>query len=185
MENQNSKQKQIRVYKTPLLVPLSVIMVILIYVGYIYFFFTSEETGVFAVLKNLSFEVFIFCELGILSMIIYNKRKLDKFINVFPVIETEDSLEILKPIIRTNMYSSLFSFFFMALASLTAVMTIFNQGGIMSLIVIVLSVLISIFLKWYKPTEERVKHITCTNELLASELDEILDCWVHKLFPKF
>jgi len=179
------ENKNQRVFKTPLIVPLSVIMVVAIYAGYIYFFATSIETGFFAYLKGLSFEVFLLCEVGMVFLILYNKKHIEKFLFNYPKITNKKSLEVLKPIIRTNMYSSLFTLLFLGLGSLTAIMSILNHGSIKGLIVAVLSVGTAKLMSWYNPLEQKVKHIECTDELLEKELNDILQCWMHKPLPKF
>ena len=179
------EDNQRRVFKTPIIVPLSVVMVVAIYAGYVFFYATSEETGFFAYLKVISFEVFLLCEVGMVSLILYNKRQLDDFLCDFPVIENRNGLEKLKPIVRTNMYSSLFVILFLALGSLTAIMSILNHGVLKGVLVAVLSVATAKLINWYNPSEEKAKHIECTDEALEVELNNMLQCWMHKPFPNF
>ncbi|MCG8427914.1 MAG: hypothetical protein MI754_11210 [Chromatiales bacterium] len=81
-----------RVFKTPIIVPLSVLMVVLIYGGYALFFLTGEETGLFAGIKGISFELFLLCETGILTLIFYNKTLLNRFLTEHPVIDSRKAL---------------------------------------------------------------------------------------------
>ncbi|RBP51684.1 hypothetical protein [Arenicella xantha] len=180
-----AENNQRRVFKTPIIVPLSVVMVIAIYAGYVFFYATSEETGFFAYLKMISFEVFLLCEVGMVALILYNKRQLDRFLVDFPAIENRIDLAALKPIVRTNMYSSLFMIFFLALGSLTAIMSILNHGIIRGVLVAASSIATAMLINWYNPSEQKLKHIECTNDTLEVELNNILQCWMHKPFPNF
>ncbi|MCE2597391.1 hypothetical protein [Motilimonas cestriensis] len=179
------KDNQKRIFKTPIIVPLLVIMVVVIYAGYIFFYATSEEIGFFAYLKGISFEVFLLCEVGIIYLILYNKKQLDEFLHDFPSIENKHSLECLKPIVRTNMYSSLFMLVFLALGSLTAIMSILNHGLVKGVLVAILSVSAAKLINWYNPSEQKMKHIESSDESLEKELNDILQCWMHKPFPNF
>ena len=174
-----------RVFKTPVFVPQSVVLVILIYVGYAYFYATRDGVAPLANLIDISFELFLLCEIGIASIIFFNKKQVDQFLSQYPSIESLATLEILKPIIRTNMYSALFSFLFLAIGSLTAIMTILNHGLIKALIVGALSWATAWLIKWYTPSEEKLKQIECTSEVANSELNNLLHCWVHKTLPDF
>ncbi len=174
-----------RVFKTPIVVPFSIIMVVVIYAGYIYVSATGEESEFLSYLKNISFQVFFLCELGMVCLIFYNKKQLEDFWCRFSSIDSRHSLECLKPIVRTNMYSSLFMLVFLGLGSLTAIMSILNFGLIKSVVVGVLSVVTAILIQWYNPSEQKIKHIKCSNESLAQELDDILQCWMHKPLPNF
>lgn len=179
------EESQKRVFKTPLIVPLSVVLVLAIYAGYVFFYNTSDGTGFLDFLKAISFQVFLLCEIGMVSLILYNKNLLDKFLREFPTIQNRQGLEALKPIIRTNMYSSLFMFLFLALGSLTSIMTIITYGGIIGISVAVLSVATAILINWYNRSEKKTKHIECTDNTLEPELNKILQCWIHKPFPSF
>ena len=179
-ENRNK-----RVFKTPLIVPLSVVMVVAIYAGYVFFYITNEEAGFFAYFKAISFKVFILCEIGIISLILYNKKQLDNFLYNVPIIENKNNLESLKPIVRTNMYSSLFMLLFLGLGSLAAIMSILNHGVFKGILVAVLSVAAAKLIKWYNPSEEKIKNIKCTDESLETELNNMLQCWIHKPLPNF
>lgn len=174
-----------RVFSTPIIVPISVLMVVTIYAGYILFHATSEETGLFALLKSISLEVFLLCEIGMSWLLLYNKRQLDGFLRDFPVIEDRKAIEILKPIVRTNMYSSLFMFLLMALGSLTAIMSILNHGLLKGVLVAVFCVMTAKLISWYTPSEEDTKQIECTDETLEVELNSMLQCWMHKPLPDF
>lgn len=179
------KNSQKRIFKTPIIVPISVILVVLIYAGYIFFYATSEETGLFAYLKSISFEVFLLCEVGIVSLILYNKKQLDNFLYNYPSIDNRNSLECLKPIVRTNMYSSLFMLIFLSLGSLTAIMSILNHGLVKGILVVILSLSVAKLINWYNSSEQKIKYIGCSDESLEKELNDILQCWLHKPFPNF
>ncbi|ABD79967.1 hypothetical protein [Saccharophagus degradans] len=179
------KPTEKRVFKTPIILPLSIAMVILIYAAYIFLHTTNAELGALAYVKTVSFEVFILCDVGIVLLILYNKKLIDIFLLEHPTIENKQSLERLKPIVRTNMYSSLFLLLFLALGSLTAIMAILNHDLIKGVIVAILSVITAIIINWYNPSERKVKHIETEDEQLEKELNAILQCWMHKPFPNF
>jgi hypothetical protein len=186
MENPYKAPKtQPRVFKTPLAVPFSVFMVVLIYFGYVFYFFNVQESGAVSFFKKISFEVFLLCQIGIVFTIFYNKKLLDSFFCEHPIINNRQALEELKPIVRTNMYSSLFSMFFIGLGALTAIMSILNHGIVKGVLVAMLSIAASGLVKWYSSSEENIKQIDCADPLLEVELKKILDCWLQKPFPNF
>ncbi len=179
------KQTQQRVFTTPLIVPVSIIVVILIYAGYVSVFLNDEQAGLLASLKSISFEVFLLCEIGIISLLLYNKKLLDSFLGSHQLVDCEDTLEILKPIIRTNMYSALLTIFFLVLGSLTAIMTILNYGLVKLVTVAILSTVAAILLHQYNASEKKVKYIRSGDEALEVELNNMLQCWMHKPLPNF
>lgn len=187
MENpyEPPKTQQRRVFSTPIIVPISVVMVVVIYFSYVFFFFNSEESGLFSLLTSVSFEIFILCEIGIVSAVIYNKKQLDGFLAEYPEIDSKLSIEKLKPIARTNMYSALFNLFFLGLGSLTAIMSILNHGLVKGVVVAILSIAAARMMKWYNSSEESIKQIKCTDQSLEIELKKILECWLHKPLPNF
>jgi len=174
-----------RVFKTPIIVPLSISMVILIFLGYPLLSFLDGNVEVLESLKSISFEVFVLCNFGLISLIITSKKHLNQFLNTYPVIQDFQALEAFKPVARTNMYSALIGFFFMGLGSLTAIMTIVNLGFMKSIIVVVLTIIAAIMMSRYTALEEKVKQIECVDENLEEELRAILDCWMNKALPDF
>lgn len=174
-----------RTFSTPLIAPLTILMVVFIYAGYTYYFFTSEQTGIFAYLKSISFEIFIACQTGIILLTFFIKKQLDNFFNQHPIIKDKMSLEVLKPVVRTNMYSALLQLFFICVSALTAVMSILNYGGMISIVVIVLAIFTGRITKWARKSEENLKQIECPDEALEKELNDILHCWLHKPLPNF
>lgn len=180
-----SKKKKRRLFSPSIIVPISSAMVISIYIGYIIFFFNSKEAGLFPHFKEISFKIYLLCEMGMVLIISFNKKLLDDFLKRHPVIDGEIAIRRLKPIVRMNMYSVLFLLLFLGLGALTAVMSIFNHGLGISLIVVALSMLLSKVMKWYNHSEERVKQIECTNSTLENKLRAILECWIHKALPNF
>jgi hypothetical protein len=83
------------------------------------------------------------------------------------------------------MYSTLLAFFLLAIAVLSAIMTIINDTFVMSLIVVALVVAASAAFRWYTPSEQKLKQIECTNSELEKELEEIFECWLNKALPDF
>jgi hypothetical protein len=176
---------QKRVFKTPLILPLSVLMVVAIYAGYAFVYLTGRDAGILSFVGAISFEVFLLCQIGMVSITLYNKKQLDAFLREFPALVSRSGLETLKPIVRTNMYSSLFMIVFLALAALAAIMSILNHGVLKGVLVAVLSFATGKLINWYKPSEEKVKHIQCNDEELEAELNGVLQCWMHKPLPDF
>lgn len=173
-----------RTFKTSLSGRLLSITVVLIYLGYAFLFFRGEEIPLFSLLTNISFEIFILCELSIIIITLYNKKQFDAFLNEYPVINSKLAIEKLKPSLRVNMYSVYFNLLFFMLGTLVGIMTILNHGLVESIIVVVLSILVSRISSWYSSTEENIKQIDCT-EALESELTTIFESWLYNSFPNF
>lgn len=190
MENPYSAPKSIdknrRDFKTPIIVPVSVGMVLTIYVGYWIFTLSGGvESGLLASLKGAAFELFLVCEICMIAIILYGKKKLETFLHDYRVIENGTTLEILKPIARENMYSALILFFLLGLSSLTAIMTLLNNGIVDCVIVVILGVVTAGLIRIYTPIEEKIKQIECTDKVLESDLSNLLDCWMNRAFPNF
>jgi hypothetical protein len=188
MENPYHPPKELpnrRLFSTPLIVPISVMMVVAIYAGYAFYFFTRGDAEILSGLATRSLECFLLVEVGMIWLIFYNKRSLDRFLLEHPVIENRRALEKLKPIVRTNMYSSLLMMLLIATSALTAVMTLLNRGGGAALLVILFSLGTGKLVQWYNQSEEKVKQVACSDDALEKELLEILHCWLHKAFPNF
>jgi hypothetical protein len=174
-----------RTFATPLVTPLSVLMVILIYAGYAYFFFTTEQTGKLIYFTAISFEIFVASQIAMMFLTILARKQLDGFLARHPVISDQVSLERLKPVARTNMYLALTHLLLLGLGSLTAIMSILNYGGMISLAVVGITLVVAKVSKWSSGSEERLKQIECTDAKLEEELTGIFHCWQHKPFPNF
>ena len=181
----NLKNPPKRIYKTPIIVPLSILIVVCIYAGYSYVYYAGVDQSRFAFFKNISFGVFVGTQIGMNLLAIVTMRQIDAFLKEHPSISSRSSLESLKPIARTNMYAALLYFFFLALGSLAAIVAILKFGGIISISVAVLAVATVILAKWASRAEERLKQIECSNPEVEKELNEILHCWQNKPFPNF
>jgi hypothetical protein len=72
-------KKPLRVFKTPIIVPLSVIMVIIIHFGYIFLYASGIDQGFLSSVSEVSIEVLSLSEIGIISVIFHNKGKIDSF----------------------------------------------------------------------------------------------------------
>jgi hypothetical protein len=178
-------KKPLRVFKTPIIVPLSVIMVIIIHFGYIFLYASGIDQGFLSSVSEVSIEVLALSEIGIISMLFHNKGKVDSFLKKHPKINSRAAINELKPILRTNMYSSLLALFLLAIAVLSAIMTVIHDTFVMSLIAVALVVSVSAAFRWYKPSEQKLKQIECTNSELEKELEEIFECWLNKALPDF
>ncbi len=187
LENPYSPPKSAgsRAFSTPIIVPLSVIGVMTIYLGYAYLFMSSGGEGLFPALKSISFELFLLCEVGIIFGAIHNKRLLDRFMKKHPVIDGPETLEALKPVARTNMYSALSVLVLLAIGALSAIMTILHRGLIEAALVVALSLATALIMKWYNQSEEKIKQIRTTDTATETQLRAILECWLHKPFPDF
>lgn len=174
-----------RVYKTPIIVPASVVMVIVIHFGYVLLSASGADQSILTALSDVAFEVLVMCEVGMMTMIFHNKKKVDSFLEKYATIDSRGSLEELKPIIRTNMYSALFTVIFLALGTLTAIMTIVNDTYIMGFVAAALCVGAAKAINWYNPSEQDLKQIKCTDPELENELELIFKCWLHKALPNF
>ncbi len=160
-------------------------MVVVIHFGYVLLSASGTDQGILTPLIGYSFETLVLCEAGMLSMIFHNKKIVDSYLSTYQEIDSRVALEELKPIVRTNMYSSLLTIFFLAVGTLTAIMTIINDRFYIGVIAAVLCVLTAKAMNWYNPSEQKLKQIPASNEELESELRDILECWLHKAFPNF
>ena len=181
----NLSKPQKRTFRTPLIVPLTVLMVVCIYAGYAYYHFTAEEKGLFQLFASISFEVFVGTQIGMIFIALFTKQQLDKFLELYPSISDQASLDKFKPVARTNMYLSLVNLFLLGLGALTAIMSILNYGGLVSIIIVILALATGRVTKWCTESEERIKQIECADSKLEKELNEIFYCWQNKPFPNF
>jgi hypothetical protein len=148
-------------------------------------YLTGTGANYFTTFIDHSFRLFLVFELGTVLLLIYNKTLLSKYLEKNPVVATSSALEELKPVIRTNMYSSLCGFLFLGMTSLTAIVTILNYPPLVAGLVVIASVATIWCTQQYKPYEERLKQIPCDNEILEPELTKLLNTWQHKALPDF
>jgi len=178
-------KKDRRVFRMPIIVPLSVIMVMIIHFGYILVSTSGIDQGFLSLISEISFEALVLSEVGILSVIVHNKGKVDLFLKKHPVINSRAAVDELKPILRTNMYSALLTLVLLAIGSLSTIMTIVNDTYLMGIIAAGLCVAAAVAINWYNPSEQKLKQIECPNSELEKELEEIFECWFHKALPNF
>ena len=174
-----------RVFKTPIVVPLSVLMVVVIYFGYPLLEFFGDTTGLLDNIKSRTLELFILCEIGLIGLILTGKKQLIKFLAKYPAIHNRESLEAFKVVARTNMFSALLCFTFLGAGALTGIMTIVNYSFFPSALVGILCIVASVAITIYNGYEQRMKQIECLDEELEDELESVLDCWFNKAFPNF
>lgn len=187
MENSDhySENPSRRIFKLPVVVPISSIILVTLYVSYTFCCLVDEEMGILYYLKHISFEIFLLCQIGIISAIFRNKQLLDDFLAKYPVIKGRIAIEELKPVIRTVMYSKIVQLIILALASIAAIISIFHHELAHSLTVIVLSIGSGRLIHWYKASEAAIIKMECSHKSLKPELDYILTCWLHKPVPDF
>lgn len=174
-----------RTFKRSLIVPVTVVMVVVIHFGYVLLSVSGTDQGILTSLIGYSFEVLALCEVGMLSMIFHNKKLVDAYLSRYKEIDSRAALEALKPIVRTNMYSALLTIFFLAVGTLTAIMTIMNDSFFKGAIAAALCVLAAKAINWYNPSEQELKQIPTSDQELEEELMSIIECWLHKAFPNF
>jgi len=174
-----------RVFKTPIIFPLLVSFTIFVYLAYTYVYIMGTEPSIFEYIKDVSFILFLLCEIGLTALILYNKKQFRTFLNHYPFIENRAVLEKLKPIIRTNMYSTIFAILFLMLGAPMSIIAIFNSSKLIGFIVSIFCVFMILLLRTYNPLEQEMKQIKTTDQSLVTELDSMLYCWIHKLWPNF
>ena len=174
-----------RVFKTPIAVPISVLMVILIYVGYTVMALLGASSSLLEGLKSETFMLFIFFYIGLTGLIWSGRKHQLTFLDKYPAIHNKEALEAYKVIARTNMFSALLAFLFLGVGSLMAVMTIVNYGWFERTIVAILLIIAGIMVNIYNGYEERMKQIECLDPDLEDELERVIDCWMNKALPDF
>jgi len=160
-------------------------MVIVIYFGYAFLKISGSDLGVLEGFKSYALPIFILCEIGLIGLVLTNRKNLINFLTKFPAIHDQESMDALKVIARTGMFSALFCFFFLGVGALTTVVVILEGGWLEKLLVLVLTFVASFSFSVYNGYEKRVKEIECLNERFSDELESVLHCWFHKTFPNF
>ncbi len=174
-----------KVFCAPLVASLSALAVVLIYVGYACYFLTSEEAGAFAYLTDISFELFVASQFGMIFLSALIKIRTDSFLARHPSIPDQKSLDSLKPVARANMYLALIHLLLLGFGSLMAIMSILNHGGMTSIAVVVFTLVAAQVTSWGSLSEARLRRVECTDASLQEELGEIFHCWQHRPFPNF
>jgi hypothetical protein len=174
-----------RVFTTPLVVPISVAMVICIYLGYTSFHFSGGDLGIFEHFVGAAFTVSLLSQVGIVGTLMYNSKLLQNVFINSPVISQQSQIEELKPVVRTNMYSALFVFFMMATGALSAIVSIINDEWVYKIIVMSLGFVTMSVMARYTSVEERIKNLPAETPELERELNKVLQCWMHKPLPNF
>ncbi len=174
-----------RVFKAPLIIPVSVAMVLVLMLGYPLLELLHKKVGFLDLLKPIMLELFVVSVIGKWSLVVLAKNKLKAFLYRYPIINSREALEALKPIVRTNMYTTLVAFLFLGVGTLSGIMSLLNEGIITRVVVLIMMFGTSFVFAYYSRLEERVKQIECNDENLEKELRRIFDCWMHKAFPDF
>ncbi len=192
----------------PVLVPLAIIVMILVYAFYIVDSINQnqvenefnknvvehqgdkqkakrENEKLFYYVEKMSFGVFLLSQMGQIFLCLYSKRQLDGFLKQYPVIENQKMLERLKPLIRINMYFVPIGIFFIGLAILTGLICLAPNGRIQASIVIVLWGISTVIAIGCSNTEKKIRGLDCTNATLEEELESLSHSWLKRLFPDF
>jgi len=169
-----------RVLMTPILIPLSLVMVILIFVGYATFQISVNGFGMWEGFKEYALPILVLCGFGVIAQLWTSRKYLLDFLARFPAIQNQESMDALKVIVRTNMFCTLMLIFLMVLGFLSWFLVV-NDGNIPAKIFAMLLVFFTLFLfSIYSECEKRVKNIECLNKNYEDELESVLHCWFYR-----
>jgi len=174
-----------RVFKAPIIVPLFILIVVMISIGYPVLEYLGNTEEMWEDLKSSSFLIFLLCEFGLLGIIFTGRKHLVEFLAKYPAIHNQESIDAFKVIARTNMFSTLMVFLFGALGLLTGIAAMIYGGWTEKIITSLAFTAVSVATAFYTGYEQRIKQIECLNEKFEDELESVLDCWFNKAFPNF
>ncbi|MDO3386133.1 hypothetical protein QWI17_09825 [Gilvimarinus sp. SDUM040013] len=179
---ENSQRRRL---KTPVVVPLSIAMVSVLVLGYPLLKILRADIGILESFEPISLPLFALSQIGLCVLVILTARELKTFLYRYPVIDSVESLQALKPVARTNMHAALLAFFFLGVGSLSGIMALINNGIGVKIVVFIIYIATMVLFAIYNSIENKVKQIECMDESLETELRKILDCWLHKALPNF
>lgn len=180
-----SELKARRVFKTPLIVPISIIMVLVIYVGYTLIHISGSSVGILESFKGAAFATCVVAQLSLISLSVFNTNLLKNYFIQTPMISVQAEIEALKPIVRTNMYCALLVLFLLVVSAISTIMTIINDDWLFKGIVLLLSFASAMSFNASAQVENVIKNIEVSDSELEPELNSILQCWMNKAFPTF
>lgn len=163
----------------------TVLLVIIIFIGYIILHVSSLGEFNSERLSAVAFPALIACQMIQIAIIFRSYYLIKTFLNQHSVISEIEQLEQLKPIVSQCMIMALV-FIFMMLASMLLAAVVFTSWDIQYGIITAFSLtLVAIIMKWYTPHENKLKQINATDPLLEKELESILQSWHNDGLPKF
>jgi len=177
------------VISAPVMVPLTLIVMIPIYAVYVIYSMNQNganpEAGIFDYLKTMSLGIFLLSQAGQMFVCLYSKSQLDGFLRQYPVIENQDALETLKPLIRTNMYFVPSVLLFAGLAIPMGLICLWQNGPIQAGIVVVTWAITTVVGMMCSATEKKIRSLGCANARLEKALERLSESWVKRVFPDF
>ncbi len=179
------ENKEVRVYKKHWIEIATVLLVIIVFLGYIILHVTSSGKFSSVKLTSIAFPAFVLCQFLELSIILRSLYLIKNFMQVYPVIIDITALDKLKPIVSQCMIMALV-FIVLLIISMILAAVIFTNWGIFYGTVTAISLTsMSLILKWYSPYENNLKQIKSIDPLLEPELNAILQSWHNDALPKF
>lgn len=171
------------VYSAPVILPLVTLLLTVMYAGYV--IDKPSPQGPFDYLKAMSLGIFLLNQTGQLLTCLYAKWQLDGFLKRHPVIQSQEELEMLKPLIRTNMYFVPSVFLYFGLAIPTGLICLSQKEPVQVGIVIVTWIVTSLAGVWCSASEKKIRSLECANPQLKRALERLSESWVNRAFPDF
>lgn len=173
----------------PMLLLLTIIVMIPIYAVYIIYSMNQDganpEAGVFDYIRTMSLGIFLLSQAGQIFICFYSKWQLDWFLKRYPVIENQEMLESLKPLIRTNMYFVPLVLLFAGLSIPTGLICLWQNGLIQAGIVVVSWSITTVVGIVCSATEKKIRSLDCANPDLDTALKRLSHSWEKRVFPDF
>ncbi len=174
-----------RIYKKHWIEIVAVLLVIIIFIGYLILQVTSFGQFSSEKLNSVAFPAFVFCQIFELFIILRSQFLIKNFMQSNPIINDSQALDQLKPIVSQCMIMALFFIGLLLLSMFLAAVIFINWNAMYSVITAISLAALSMVLKWYTPYEEKLKQIKSNDPLLEPELNTILQSWQNNFLPKF
>ncbi|QDT42183.1 hypothetical protein Pan241w_22640 [Gimesia alba] len=187
VENTDENPKELVLVLSPTVLRMgSVVIVCLIlltiYAKNIREFLIQESTS------SLLLGIFLVSEVIQFFILIYNRLKLDFYLNTDPVIQDQDSLRLWKTVVQSNHKWERVGLVLLFVLSLPVGMLVGGKSGFVTVdmgIVFVVWVLHLVLNAWSGSSQDKMKELECSDETANAEYRRVCKAWGRQLSPDF
>ncbi|MCA9022292.1 MAG: hypothetical protein KDA74_19220 [Planctomycetaceae bacterium] len=144
-----------------------------------------KPSELFNAIDRMAFGLFLLSEVGQIFLCGYSGLQLNRFLHESPVMENDEILERLKPLVRTNMYFVPVGLLFIGVALGTGLFCLYWHDLLEIGVVVGLWILSTGVAIRCSAIENRVRDMECPDPGLKTEYAAVCHSWLQRMFPDF
>lgn len=148
-------------------------------------YFILNFLGVYLAWSKFYFFALVIIIFTIIGITSFKRRALKCYLKEYPIIDSTEAIEALKPKLRLNMRLALIVMPLVILSNFLLCIIFISDGISVRIISFLMMLAMYFVIKLYGKSENEVKQIEATTKELDSEVSEILNSWHNKMFPDF